>query len=101
MYEDNIEVEENKSPSSDSNQEDDSKFSVNYTVGWIEDGTAILLSKDHNLIEIPLCLLPPTIGPGNILWFGVQRNQQAENWWVKEILAIQKQILEDPNFFDD
>lgn len=32
----------------------DNKFSLNYTVGRIEDGAAILISKDHNLIEIPL-----------------------------------------------
>jgi hypothetical protein len=30
------------------------KFELNYTVGRIEDGAAILISKDHNLIEIPL-----------------------------------------------
>lgn len=32
----------------------DNKFELNYTVGRIEDGAAILISKDHNLIEIPL-----------------------------------------------
>jgi hypothetical protein len=33
------------------------KFEVNYTVGRIEDGNAILLSSDH-LIDVPLSLLP-------------------------------------------
>lgn len=33
---------------------DGNKFELNYTVGRIEDGAAILISKDHNLIEIPL-----------------------------------------------
>ncbi len=76
-------------------------FEVNFTVGRIEDGTAILLSKDHNIVEIPLCLLPPEIGPGNILKFNVSRNKNEEKKRVKKNLATQKQILEDPNFFDD
>ena len=62
LYEDNAEIEEPPSEH-DSESESAHRFNVNYTVGRIEDGTAILLSKDHNLIEIPLCLLPPTIGP--------------------------------------
>ena len=79
----------------------DNKFELNYTVGRIEDGAAILISKDHNLIEIPLCLLPSDIGPGNILRFSVDRNYKAEKKRVKEILSIQKQILEDPIFFEE
>ena len=77
------------------------KFELNYTVGRIEDGAAILISKDHNLIEIPLWLLPSDIGPGNILRFSVDRNTKAEEKRVNEILSIQKQILENPNFFEE
>lgn len=76
------------------------KFELNYTVGRIEDGVAILISKDHNLIEIPLWLLPGDIGPGNILKFSVDRNIEAEEARVNKILSIQKQILENPNFFE-
>jgi len=72
-----------------------------YTVGRIEDGAAILISKDHNLIEIPLWLLPNDIGPGNILRFSFDRDYKAEKKRVKEILSIQKQILEDPIFFEE
>jgi hypothetical protein len=70
-------------------------------VGRIEDGAAILISKDHNLVEIPLWLLPSDIGPGNILKFSVDRNTKAEQKRVNEILSIQKQILENPNFFEE
>lgn len=66
------------------------KFEVNYTVGRIEDGNAILLSRDHNLIDVPLSLLPPGISPGNILKFAVERNIKAEKKREKEILSIQK-----------
>jgi hypothetical protein len=70
-------------------------------VGRIEDGNAILLSKDHNLIDVPLSLLPREISPGNILKFQVERNLKAEKRREQEILSIQQQILDDPNFFDN
>lgn len=75
------------------------KFEVNYTVGRIEDGNAILLSSDHNILDVPLMLLPKNIKPGNILKFRVERNLELERKREAEILSIQKQILEDPNFF--
>ena len=75
------------------------KFEVNYTVGRIEDGNAILLSQEHQILDVPLMLLPKDIKPGNILKFKVERNLELEKQREAEILSIQKQILEDPNFF--
>ena len=75
------------------------KFEVNYTVGRIEDGNAILLSSEHNILDVPLMLLPKNIKPGNILKFRVERNLEMERKREAEILSIQQQILEDPNFF--
>jgi glutamine phosphoribosylpyrophosphate amidotransferase len=75
------------------------KFEVNYTVGRIEDGNAILLSSEHNILDVPLMLLPKNIKPGNILKFKVERNLEMERKREAEIMSIQKQILEDPNFF--
>lgn len=75
------------------------KFEVNYTVGRIEDGDAILLSGEHNILNVPLSLLPRGIKAGNILKFKVERNLELERKREAEILSIQKQILEDPNFF--
>jgi hypothetical protein len=40
------------------------KFEVNYTVGRIEDGDAILLSSEHNILNVPLSLLPEGIRAG-------------------------------------
>ena len=54
------------------------KFEVNYTVGRIEDGNAILLSSEHNILDVPLMLLPKNIKPGNILKFKVERNLELE-----------------------
>jgi len=64
------------------------KFEVNYTVGRIEDGNAILLSSDHNLIDVPLSLLPNEVRPGNILKFSVERNLDLELKREAEILSI-------------
>jgi hypothetical protein len=54
------------------------KFEVNCTVGRIEDGNAVLLSSEHNILEVPLILLPLHIKPGNILKFRVERNLDME-----------------------
>jgi hypothetical protein len=59
------------------------KFEVNYTVGRIEDGNAILLSSEHNILDVPLMLLPKNIKPGNILKFRVEGTL---NWRGKEKL---------------
>ncbi|CAI2374472.1 unnamed protein product [Moneuplotes crassus] len=90
IYELNPEEEEEEDEDNKENYDGTTKFELNYTVGRIEDGSAILISKDHNLIEIPLCLLPSDIGP--------DRNFKAEKKRVDEILSIQKQILEIPDF---
>jgi hypothetical protein len=66
------------------------KFEVNYTVGKIEDGMAILLSSEHNILNVPLMLLPKFIKPGNILKFRVERNLEMERKREAEILSIQK-----------
>jgi glutamine phosphoribosylpyrophosphate amidotransferase len=64
------------------------KFEVNYTVGRIEDGNAILLSSEHNILDVPLMLLPKDIKPGNILKFKVERNLDMERKREAEILSI-------------
>ena len=63
-------------------------FEVNYTVGRIEGGNAILLSAEHNILDVPLILLPKDIKPGNILKFKVERNLELERKREAEILSI-------------
>lgn len=50
----NPEEEEDEEEIEDASVSKGNKFELNYTVGRIEDGAAILISKDHNLVEIPL-----------------------------------------------
>jgi hypothetical protein len=64
------------------------KFEVNYTVGRIEDGDAILLSQEHNILNVPLSLLPKGIEAGNILKFTVGRNLELERKREALILSI-------------
>ena len=47
-------------------------------MGRIEDGNAILLSQEHQILDVPLMLLPKDIKPGNILKFKVERNLELE-----------------------
>lgn len=54
IYEMNNEEEEEEDEDQQVTRDESNKFELNYTVGRIEDGAAILISKDHNLIEIPL-----------------------------------------------
>lgn len=48
------EGEEEEDEDNNDHMTKDNKFELNYTVGRIEDGAAILISKNHSLIEIPL-----------------------------------------------
>ena len=64
------------------------KFEINCTVGRIEDGSAVLLSSEHNILDVPLMLLPKSVKPGNILKFRVERNLEMEKQREAEILSI-------------
>jgi len=64
------------------------KFEVNYTVGRIEDGDAVLLSGEHHILTVPLNLLPRGIKAGNILKFKVERNVEMERKREAKILSI-------------
>jgi hypothetical protein len=64
------------------------KFEVNFTVGRIEDGDAILLSGEHNILNVPLSLLPKGIKAGIILKFKIERNLELERKREAKILSI-------------
>mmetsp|Transcript_17876 Transcript_17876/g.20290 ORF Transcript_17876/g.20290 Transcript_17876/m.20290 type:complete len:366 (-) Transcript_17876:826-1923(-) len=72
---------------------------VDLTVGRIEDGSAYLLTEDFYVIDIPCTILPKDLKPGNMLKLTIHRNIDAEEKRKNEILNLQNEILEDPNFF--
>lgn len=71
----------------------------NASLGKIQDGMAVLLGDDMNLLELPLELLPMGSKKGNIFKICIERNIQEEEVRKDSILNIQKEVLENSNFF--
>eukprot|EP00842_Homolaphlyctis_polyrhiza_P003880 jgi/Hompol1/4493/HPOL_000555-RA len=68
--------------------------SVQFTVGKVDAGMAILLSPDHHLIEFPANLLPDGVLTGSIVNITVERNREEEQRQRDEFLAMQDEIFE-------
>ncbi|KAL1957008.1 hypothetical protein VTO42DRAFT_6497 [Malbranchea cinnamomea] len=66
---------------------------VSLTVGKVDAGVAVLLTKDNRLIEFPSVLLPDNITSGSIVDITVSRNRSAEAASVAQFQALQKRIL--------
>ncbi|CAB4375823.1 hypothetical protein RhiirA5_362355 [Rhizophagus irregularis] len=69
--------------------------SVQFTVGKLDAGMAILLTEDHHLIEFPSLLLPPGVTSGSIVNIGVNRNYDQEAAQSKEFWELQEAILKE------
>ncbi|KAL1917263.1 uncharacterized protein VTP21DRAFT_4919 [Calcarisporiella thermophila] len=67
--------------------------SVQFTVGKLDAGMALLLTDDHHLIEFPSLLLPEGVSSGSIVNISVQRNLDAERQQEEEFLSIQDRIF--------
>jgi len=73
----------------------------NVSVGKVQDGVAILLSEDFNVMEIPLSMLPSDVRKGNILKFSIERNIVEEESRKESIIRLQKELLHDKELFSD
>ncbi|CAG8558285.1 7081_t:CDS:2 [Paraglomus brasilianum] len=67
--------------------------SVEFTVGKLDAGMAILLTEDHHLIEFPSLLLPPGVTSGSIVNIAVNRNREQEEARLTEFWKLQERIL--------
>ncbi|KAK4519025.1 uncharacterized protein ATC70_009252 [Mucor velutinosus] len=67
--------------------------SVQFTVGKLDAGMAILLTEDHHLIEFPSLLLPKGVTSGSIVNIAVSRNIPEEERKMKEFWELQESIL--------
>jgi len=65
---------------------------VQFTVGKLDAGMAILLTHDHHQIEFPSILLPKTVAAGSIIDLSVVQNPQQEHTVHAAFLALQAQI---------
>ncbi|KTW27441.1 hypothetical protein T552_02419 [Pneumocystis carinii B80] len=67
---------------------------VQFTVGKVDAGVAILLTSDCYLVEFPSLLLPHGIQTGSILDISISRNYEAENKEKEDFQELQKKIHE-------
>lgn len=77
------------------------KVTKNVSVGKVQDETAMLLSEDFSVIEVPLSMLPPDIHKGNILKFTIERSVVEEEGRKDAIIRAQRELLGDRSLFDE
>ncbi|KAI8921787.1 BRCT domain-containing protein [Entophlyctis helioformis] len=68
--------------------------SVQFTVGKVDAGMAILLSPDHHLLEFPAVMLPDGVGTGSIVNVTVERNRDEEQRQRDEFNSLQEDIFQ-------
>lgn len=66
---------------------------VSLTVGKLDASLALLLTKDHHLIEFPTILLPNGVKAGSIVKIKVDRDLDTELEEKKQFQAIQDEII--------
>ncbi|KAL2913511.1 hypothetical protein HK105_206971 [Polyrhizophydium stewartii] len=71
-----------------------SRGRLQFTVGKVDAGVAILLSPDHHLIEFPANLLPDGVSTGSIVNVTVERNPEEEQRQRDEFATMQREIFE-------
>jgi chitin biosynthesis protein CHS5 len=67
---------------------------VQFTVGKLDAGMAILLTSDHYQIEFPSILLPRTVTTGSVIDLSVSQNPVQEEAVHSRFLALQSTIRE-------
>ena len=65
---------------------------VQFTVGKLDAGMAILLTQDHYQIEFPSILLPETVTTGSIIDLSVTQNPTQEAHVLETFLDLQSTI---------
>ncbi len=71
--------------------------STPFTIGKIEEGLAILVSDDLNLVEFPIDCLPQTSGPigiGSIINLCIDHNRNEEHNRLESFFQLQNSIIE-------
>ena len=71
-----------------------------FTLSRIEDGFGVLVSSENQVLEIPTGVLPGDAHSGQVFKFKIERQESLEEQRKNELIAMQRQILEDPCFFD-
>lgn len=66
---------------------------VSLTVGKLDASLALLLTKDHHLIEFPTILLPNGVKAGSIVKIKCEQDFETEREEARQFKAIQDEIL--------
>ncbi|KAF7998718.1 hypothetical protein HF325_006783 [Metschnikowia pulcherrima] len=66
---------------------------VSLTVGKLDASLALLLTKDHHLIEFPTILLPNGVKAGSIVKISCERDLETETEEQRRFLEVQDEIL--------
>jgi hypothetical protein len=66
---------------------------VQLTVGKLDASLALLLTKDHHLIEFPTILLPDGVNAGSVVTIKCEQDIQQEQEEKKQFEELQEQIL--------
>lgn len=67
---------------------------VSLTVGKLDASLALLLTKEHHLIEFPTILLPKDVQAGSIVKISCERDEQLEAQDSESFMNIQDQIMQ-------
>ncbi|GMG20917.1 unnamed protein product [Ambrosiozyma monospora] len=67
---------------------------VSLTVGKLDASLALLLTKDHHLIEFPTILLPDGISTGSIVKINCDRDFKQEEYEDAQFEKLQEEIFE-------
>ncbi|TPX65848.1 hypothetical protein SpCBS45565_g04847 [Spizellomyces sp. 'palustris'] len=67
--------------------------SVQFTIGKIDAGMAILLSPHHHTVEFPAQILPDGVKTGSIVNLTIERNHEEERRQHEDFLALQEEIF--------
>ncbi|VVT57670.1 uncharacterized protein SAPINGB_P005811 [Magnusiomyces paraingens] len=65
---------------------------VSLTVGKLDASLALLLTKEHHLIEFPTILLPPDVEAGSIVKISCERDHDMEEIDNKKFNSIQDEL---------
>ncbi|KAJ3149642.1 Chitin synthase, class 5 [Geranomyces variabilis] len=66
--------------------------SVQFTIGKVDAGMAMLLSPHHHLIEFPSQILPDGVTTGSIINLTIERNHEEERRQAEDFLSLQEEI---------
>jgi chitin biosynthesis protein CHS5 len=69
--------------------------SVQFTVGKIDAGLAILLSPDNHTLEFPSSMLPSKVVVGSIVNVTIERNKEEEQKQLEEFQTLQTEIFQE------